>query len=68
MAAFLVSSFCLLLAAFNPLPIRPLDATRPHSGDHARKKYGEHKICDERFSSYRVPAFVELIFPDWSWS
>jgi NAD(P)-dependent dehydrogenase (short-subunit alcohol dehydrogenase family) len=42
-----------------------LDGTRPHWGNHARKKYGKYKICDERFYSYWVPGLVELIFPDW---
>jgi NAD(P)-dependent dehydrogenase (short-subunit alcohol dehydrogenase family) len=42
-----------------------LDGTRPHWGNFARKKYGNYKICDERFYSYWVPGLVELIFPDW---
>jgi len=42
-----------------------LDGTRPHWGNHARKKYEKYKICDERFYSYWVPGLVELIFPDW---
>src|ERR1700730_6875949 len=42
-----------------------LDGTRPDWGNHARKKYGKYKICDERFYSYWVPGLVELIFPDW---
>jgi NAD(P)-dependent dehydrogenase (short-subunit alcohol dehydrogenase family) len=42
-----------------------LDGTQPHWGNHARKKYGKYKICDERFYSYWVPGLVELIFPDW---
>src|ERR1700730_4916142 len=41
------------------------DGTRPHWGNHARKKYGKYKICDERFYSYWVPGLIELIFPDW---
>jgi len=41
------------------------DGTRPHWGDHARKKYGKYKICDERFYSYWTPGLVEMIFPDW---
>src|ERR1700674_1659534 len=32
-----------------------LDGTRPHWGNHARKKYGKYKICDEQFYSYWVP-------------
>jgi hypothetical protein len=36
---------------------------RPHWGNHARKKYGNYKICDEHFYSYWVPGLVELIFP-----
>src|SRR6202795_4366530 len=40
-----------------------LDGTRPHWGNHARKKYGKYKICDERFYSYWVPGLVDLIFP-----
>jgi NAD(P)-dependent dehydrogenase (short-subunit alcohol dehydrogenase family) len=42
-----------------------LDGSRPHWGNYARKKYGNYKICDERFYSYWVPGLVELIFPDW---
>jgi NAD(P)-dependent dehydrogenase (short-subunit alcohol dehydrogenase family) len=42
-----------------------LDGTQPHWGNYARKKYGNYKICDERFYSYWVPGLVELIFPDW---
>jgi NAD(P)-dependent dehydrogenase (short-subunit alcohol dehydrogenase family) len=42
-----------------------LDGTQPHWGNHARKKYGRYKICDERFYSYWVPGLVELVFPDW---
>ncbi len=42
-----------------------LDGTQPHWGNHARKKYGKYKICDDRFYSYWVPGLVELIFPDW---
>jgi len=42
-----------------------LDGTQPHWGNHARKKYGKYKVCDERFYSYWVPGLVELIFPDW---
>jgi len=33
-------------------------------GKHARKEYGKHKICDERFYFYWVPGLVELILPD----
>jgi NAD(P)-dependent dehydrogenase (short-subunit alcohol dehydrogenase family) len=42
-----------------------LDGTRPHWGDYARKKYGNYKICDERFYSYWVPGLVEMMFPHW---
>jgi NAD(P)-dependent dehydrogenase (short-subunit alcohol dehydrogenase family) len=42
-----------------------LDGSQPHWGNHARKKYGKYKICDERFYSYWVPGLIELIFPDW---
>lgn len=42
-----------------------LDGTQPHWGNHATKKYGKYKICDDRFYSYWVPGLVELIFPDW---
>jgi NAD(P)-dependent dehydrogenase (short-subunit alcohol dehydrogenase family) len=42
-----------------------LDGTQPHWGNHAAKKYGKYKICDEQFYSYWVPGLVELIFPDW---
>lgn len=41
------------------------DGTRPHWGNHARKKYGKFKSCDEQFYSYWVPGLVEQIFPDW---
>ena len=41
-----------------------LDGTRPHWGNHARKKYGKHKICDERFYSYWTPGPLDLIYPD----
>jgi NAD(P)-dependent dehydrogenase (short-subunit alcohol dehydrogenase family) len=42
-----------------------IDGTQPHWGNHARKKYGKYKICDDRFYSYWVPGLIELIFPDW---
>jgi NAD(P)-dependent dehydrogenase (short-subunit alcohol dehydrogenase family) len=42
-----------------------LDGTQPHWGNHAKKKYGKYKICDDKFYSYWVPGLVELIFPDW---
>jgi NAD(P)-dependent dehydrogenase (short-subunit alcohol dehydrogenase family) len=42
-----------------------LDGTQPHWGNYARKKYGEYKICDDKFYSYWVPGLIELIFPDW---
>ena len=42
-----------------------LDGTRPHWGNYARRKYGNYKICDDRFYSYWVPGLIELIFPDW---
>ncbi len=42
-----------------------LDGTQPHWRNHAKKKYGKYKICDEQFYSYWVPGLVELIFPDW---
>ncbi len=42
-----------------------LDGTQPHSGDYAREKYGEYKICDDQFYSYWTPGLIELIFPDW---
>jgi NAD(P)-dependent dehydrogenase (short-subunit alcohol dehydrogenase family) len=42
-----------------------IDGTQPHWGNYARKKYGNYKICDERFYSYWAPGLVELIFPDW---
>jgi NAD(P)-dependent dehydrogenase (short-subunit alcohol dehydrogenase family) len=44
---------------------RDIDGRQPHWGDHARKKYGKYKICDETFYSYWVPGLIELIFPDW---
>ena len=42
-----------------------LDGTQPRWGNHARKKYGNYKICDDRFYSYWVPGLIDLIFPDW---
>jgi NAD(P)-dependent dehydrogenase (short-subunit alcohol dehydrogenase family) len=42
-----------------------LDGSQPHWGNHAKKKYGKYKICDEKFYSYWVPGLIELIFPDW---
>ena len=42
-----------------------LDGTQPHWGNHAKKKYGKYKICDDKFYSYWVPGLTELIFPDW---
>jgi len=42
-----------------------LDGTRPDWGKYARKKYGNYKICDERFYSYWAPGLIELAFPDW---
>jgi len=42
-----------------------LDGAQPHWGNHARKKYGKYKICDDQFYSYWVPGLIELIFPDW---
>jgi NAD(P)-dependent dehydrogenase (short-subunit alcohol dehydrogenase family) len=42
-----------------------LDGTQPHWGNHAKKKYGKYKICDDKFYSYWVPGLIELIFPDW---
>jgi NAD(P)-dependent dehydrogenase (short-subunit alcohol dehydrogenase family) len=42
-----------------------LDGTQPHWGNHAQKKYGKYKICDDQFYSYWVPGLIELIFPDW---
>ncbi len=43
-----------------------LDGTQPHWGDHAHKKYGEWKVCDEQFYSYWEYALVDKMFPDWS--
>jgi NAD(P)-dependent dehydrogenase (short-subunit alcohol dehydrogenase family) len=42
-----------------------LDGTQPHWGDHAAKKYGEHKICDDIFYSYWEFGLVDKMFPDW---
>lgn len=42
-----------------------VDGTQPHWGNHAQKKYGKYKICDERFYSYWVPGLIERMFPDW---
>jgi len=42
-----------------------IDGTRPHWGNHARKKYGKFKTCDERFYSYWAPDLLDKIFPDW---
>jgi NAD(P)-dependent dehydrogenase (short-subunit alcohol dehydrogenase family) len=45
--------------------VTDLDGTQPHWGNHAKKKYGKYKICDDQFYSYWVPGLIELIFPDW---
>jgi NAD(P)-dependent dehydrogenase (short-subunit alcohol dehydrogenase family) len=42
-----------------------LDGTQPHWGDHAAKKYGEHKICDDIFYSYWEFGLVDKMFPEW---
>jgi NAD(P)-dependent dehydrogenase (short-subunit alcohol dehydrogenase family) len=42
-----------------------LDGTQPHWGDHARKKYGEWKVCDEQFYSYWEYGLIDKMFPDW---
>ncbi len=42
-----------------------LDGSRPHWGDHAAKKYGEHKVCDDTFYSYWEFGLVDKMFPDW---
>ncbi len=42
-----------------------LDGSQPHWGNYARKKYGDYKICDDRFYAYWVPGLIDLIFPDW---
>jgi len=42
-----------------------LDGTQPDWGEHATKKYGKYKICDDRFYSYWTPGLIERIFPDW---
>src|SRR5208282_1061903 len=39
-----------------------LDGTQPHWGNFARKKYGQYKICDDRFYSYWAPGLIDLIF------
>jgi NAD(P)-dependent dehydrogenase (short-subunit alcohol dehydrogenase family) len=41
------------------------DGTRPHWGDHARKKYGEYKPCDDLFYSYWEYRLIEKMFPAW---
>jgi NAD(P)-dependent dehydrogenase (short-subunit alcohol dehydrogenase family) len=42
-----------------------LDGTQPHWGDHANKKYGEWKVCDEAFYSYWEYGLIDKMFPDW---
>ena len=42
-----------------------LDGSQPHWGDHAAKKYGEHKVCDDTFYSYWEFGLVDKMFPDW---
>jgi NAD(P)-dependent dehydrogenase (short-subunit alcohol dehydrogenase family) len=42
-----------------------LDGTQPHWGDHANKKYGEWKVCDEQFYSYWEYGLIDKMFPDW---
>jgi NAD(P)-dependent dehydrogenase (short-subunit alcohol dehydrogenase family) len=42
-----------------------LDGTQPHWGDHALKKYGASKACDEQFYSYWEYGLVDKMFPDW---
>jgi len=42
-----------------------IDGTQPHWGSYARKRYGNYKICDDRFYSYWAPGLIDLIFPDW---
>jgi NAD(P)-dependent dehydrogenase (short-subunit alcohol dehydrogenase family) len=44
---------------------RDVDGTQPHWGDHAHKKYGEWKVCDEQFYSYWEYSFIDKMFPDW---
>ena len=42
-----------------------VDGSQPHWGDHADKKYGTQKLCDEEFYSYWKSGLVERMFPDW---
>ena len=42
-----------------------LDGSQPHWGDHAAKKYGEHKVCDDTFYSYWEFGLVDKMFPEW---
>jgi len=42
-----------------------VDGTQPHWGDHARRKYGEQKVCDDLFYSYWEFGLIEKMFPDW---
>jgi NAD(P)-dependent dehydrogenase (short-subunit alcohol dehydrogenase family) len=42
-----------------------LDGTRPDWGKYATNRYGEYKICDDKFYSYWMPGLIDLVFPDW---
>jgi NAD(P)-dependent dehydrogenase (short-subunit alcohol dehydrogenase family) len=42
-----------------------LDGTQPHWADHAHKKYGKWKVCDEQFYSYWEYGLIDKMFPDW---
>lgn len=42
-----------------------IDGSQPHWGNHARKKYGRYKVCDEGFYSYWTPGLIDWMFPNW---
>jgi NAD(P)-dependent dehydrogenase (short-subunit alcohol dehydrogenase family) len=42
-----------------------VDGARPDWGRYATKRYGNYKICDDRFYSYWTPGLIDLVFPDW---
>ena len=42
-----------------------LDGSQPHWGEHAAKKYGETKVCDDQFYAYWESSVIDKMFPDW---
>jgi NAD(P)-dependent dehydrogenase (short-subunit alcohol dehydrogenase family) len=42
-----------------------LDGSQPHWGEHAAKKYGESKSCDEQFYAYWESGIIDKMFPNW---